>query len=105
MTMPTKDECEIEGDCMPYFVYLLRCHDGTLYCGCTKDIGKRIAKHNAGKGAKYTHGRLPVSLIYWEKKGSLGAALKREVEIKAMHRRGKEALIKSGRAGEKHSGS
>ena len=47
-----------------YFVYLLRCADGTLYTGCTNDLDRRLAAHNAGKGAKYTRSRRPVVLVY-----------------------------------------
>ena len=46
-----------------YYTYILRCADNTLYCGYTDDVEKRLATHNAGKGAKYTHGRLPVELL------------------------------------------
>ena len=49
-----------------YFVYLLRCADGTLYTGCTNDLDRRLAAHNAGKGAKYTRSRRPVVLVYRE---------------------------------------
>lgn len=49
-----------------YYVYLLRCGDGTLYTGYTNDLKRRLAVHNAGKGAKYTRSRLPVDLVYWE---------------------------------------
>jgi len=44
-------------------VYLLRCADDTLYCGITNDLTKRVADHNAGRGAKYTRGRLPVAAV------------------------------------------
>ena len=47
-----------------YYVYLLRCADGTLYTGFTNDLARRLAAHNAGKGAKYTRSRLPVDLVY-----------------------------------------
>lgn len=49
-----------------YYVYLLRCADGTLYTGFTNDLARRLAAHNAGRGAKYTRGRRPVELVYWE---------------------------------------
>ena len=48
------------------YVYLLRCRDGTLYAGYTTDLTRRVAAHNAGKGAKYTRSRRPVVLVYWE---------------------------------------
>ena len=50
-----------------YFVYLLRCSDGTLYTGCTNNLDRRLAAHNAGKGAKYTRSRRPVALVYWSR--------------------------------------
>lgn len=46
---------------MPWYVYILRCGDGTLYTGITDDIPRRLAAHRAGKGAKYTRG---LSLIH-----------------------------------------
>ena len=52
---------------MTAYTYILRCADGTLYTGWTNDIEKRLAAHNAGKGAKYTKPRLPVELVYFEK--------------------------------------
>jgi putative endonuclease len=55
--------CSKENEEMLWQVYLLRCADKTLYCGITTDIARRIAKHNAGKGAKYTRSRLPVTLM------------------------------------------
>lgn len=69
-----------------YFVYLLRCGDGSLYCGSTNDLGARIAAHNAGKGAKYTRSRLPVTLAYFERAADKSAALKREYAVKRLPR-------------------
>lgn len=80
---------------MQFFVYLLECSDKSLYCGSTPDIKARLAKHNVGKGAKYTRGRLPAKLVFLEKKKTKSSALKREAEIKKMTRKGKEALILS----------
>ena len=57
-----------------YFVYLLRCADGTLYTGCTNDLDRRLAAHNAGKGAKYTRSRRPVVLVYREQAAERSAA-------------------------------
>lgn len=76
-----------------YHVYLLECCDKTLYCGYTTDIAKRVAKHNQGKGAKYTKGRLPVRLVYKESYNSKTEALKREYNIKQLSRERKLALI------------
>jgi len=66
--------------------YLLRCADDTLYCGITNDLGKRLAAHNAGEGAKYTRGRAPLTLVYRESCVDKSAALKREREIKSFSR-------------------
>lgn len=76
-----------------YYVYILKCHDGTLYTGITTDVQKRLATHNSGKGAKYTRSRLPVTLLYQESQPDKSAALKRELAIKALTRPQKLALI------------
>jgi len=65
-----------------YFVYILKCADGTLYTGSTNDVEKRLAVHSSRLGAKYTRARLPVKLVYVEKLKSKSKALKREWEIK-----------------------
>ena len=79
---------------MKYFVYLVKCSDGTYYCGYTNDLDKRIREHNSGDyGAKYTKGRRPVKLIYNEKYEDRSSALKREVEIKNLKRSEKEKLF------------
>ena len=75
-----------------YYVYLLRCADGTLYTGFTNDLARRLAAHNAGKGAKYTRSRLPVELIYQEPAADRSAALRREAALKKLPKAGKEAL-------------
>ncbi|MCL2112287.1 MAG: GIY-YIG nuclease family protein [Clostridiales bacterium] len=71
---------------MSYFVYILACADGTLYTGITNDIENRLRTHNSGKGAKYTCGRTPVTLVYKEACADRSAALQREREIKRMPR-------------------
>ena len=76
-----------------YYVYILKCRDGTLYTGITTDVQKRLATHNSGKGAKYTRSRLPVMLLYQEPQPDKSAALKRENAIKALTRPQKLALI------------
>ena len=58
-----------------WIVYLLACADGSLYCGITNDIAKRLTAHNAGKGARYTSGRRPVRLVWSEPQPSRGDAL------------------------------
>ena len=76
-----------------FFVYIVRCADGTLYTGLARDPEERVRVHNAGKGAKYTRSRLPVVLTYVEQCESLSAALKRERQLKPWKRAKKEALI------------
>ena len=76
-----------------WYLYILRCGDGTLYTGITTDVDKRFEVHAAGKGAKYTRGRGPLTLEYRETCGDHSDALKRELEVKAMTRQQKEALI------------
>ncbi len=76
-----------------YYVYILECSDGTLYTGCTKNIKKRIKVHNKGEGAKYTRGRLPVKLKYWEISRNRSKAQKREYQLKQYSRKQKKQLI------------
>lgn len=78
---------------MAWYVYMLRCGDGTLYTGMTDNVEKRFAAHCAGKGAKYTRGRGPLELVYTEETGDKSAALKREYAIKKMTRQEKLKLI------------
>ena len=76
-----------------YFVYILRCADGTLYTGSTTDLAARERAHNQGRGAKYTAGRGPVRVVYSEAHASRSAAQKREAELKRWTRDKKDALI------------
>ena len=78
---------------MAWYVYMLRCGDGTLYTGMTDNVEKRFASHCAGKGAKYTRGRGPLELVYTEAVSDKSAALRREYEIKKLSRQGKLDLI------------
>ena len=78
---------------MPWYVYLLRCGDGTLYTGITDDLDRRLAAHRAGRGAKYTRGRGPLELVYAEEQPDKPAALRREAAVKKLRRPAKEALI------------
>ncbi len=78
---------------MSWWVYILECRDGTLYTGCTDDVPRRLAAHNAGNGAKYTRGRTPVLLRYCEEQPDRSAALRREAAIKRLTRKEKQALI------------
>lgn len=81
---------------MAHFVYLLRCADGTLYTGYAVDVAARVAKHNAGTGARYTRGRRPVELLHAEERPTRSEALRREAEIKRWPRARKLALVASG---------
>ena len=76
-----------------WFVYLLRCADGSLYTGITNDVPRRLEQHNAGTASRYTRSRLPVALVYQEAQASRSLALKRELAIKGLSRREKEAMI------------
>ena len=76
------------------FVYILKCSDGTFYIGTAKDVVKRLAVHNAGKGAKYTRPRLPVRVVYQEGLMTLTRALRREYQLKQLTRVQKKELIK-----------
>ncbi len=76
-----------------YFVYLLECGDGSLYTGYTNRLARRLAAHQAGKGAKYTRSRLPVRLVYYECYPTKGEALRRECAIKRLSREEKKKLI------------
>ncbi len=79
---------------MSWVCYILQCADGTLYCGITNDLGKRLAAHNAGTAAKYTRARGPVELVFVESCADKSAALKCEMEIKGLTRAEKLELIR-----------
>ena len=78
-----------------WYVYIVRCDDGSLYTGIAKDIERRLAQHNAGTASRYTRSRLPVELVYQEEQLTQSAALKRELAIKKLSRKAKESLIES----------
>lgn len=78
------------------YTYLLQCADGTLYCGWTNDLDKRLKAHNDGRGAKYTKARRPVTVAYYETFGTKEEAMKREAAIKKLTRKQKERLIEAG---------
>ena len=78
------------------FVYIVECFDGSLYTGWAVDLERRIKAHNAGRGAKYTAGRRPVTLVWWEVATTKGLALRREAQIKQLTRAEKLALIAKG---------
>ncbi|WP_374723884.1 GIY-YIG nuclease family protein [Calidifontibacillus erzurumensis] len=77
-----------------HYVYILECSDGTYYTGYTNHLEKRIAMHQAGKGAKYTRGRRPVELLFSETFSSKSEALKAEYNIKRLSRTQKEEYIR-----------
>ena len=76
-----------------WYLYILRCGDGTLYTGITTDVKARLVQHRCGKGAKYTRGRGPLELVYSEECGTHSDALKRELVIKSLSREEKQNLI------------
>lgn len=78
---------------MAFYTYIVECADGTLYTGWTTDLLKRMAAHNNGTGAKYTRGRAPVKLVYYEELADQGAARSREYAIKGLSRSQKLVLI------------
>ncbi len=77
-----------------WIVYMLRCADGSLYTGVTNDLARRLSRHRAGKGGAYTRSRLPVRLVYAERRTSRGAAQSREAAIKRLPRPAKLALTR-----------
>lgn len=80
---------------MPYYIYILKCADGTYYTGSTNNIEKRVKAHNVAKtGAKYTKSRRPVQLIYMEEFQTKSEALIREHAIKQLSHKQKQTLIK-----------
>ena len=76
------------------YTYLVRCRDGSLYCGWTNHLDERIKAHNDGKGAKYTRCRRPVDLVYYEIFETKEEAMRREYAIKRLCREQKMKLIK-----------
>ncbi len=80
---------------MPWFVYIVRCADETLYTGVSTDVDRRAKAHSAGRGAKYTRSRSPVTVVYREPCPDKSAALRREGEIKKLTRKEKLALLET----------
>ena len=78
---------------MPWFVYLARCADDTLYCGVTNDVQARLAAHNAGTGARYTRARTPIEFVLVRRCLTKGRALQLEYRVKQLTRQDKERLI------------
>ena len=77
-----------------YFVYILRCADGSYYVGHATDVPERVNLHNAGRAAAWTATRRPITLAYSEPAASLAAAMRRERQLKGWTRAKKEALIR-----------
>lgn len=77
------------------FVYILQCSDKTYYTGYAVDLNKRLQEHQQGIGCKYTRGRLPVELVYWEEWESKSRAMQREHQIKQLKRIDKMKLVNS----------
>lgn len=77
-----------------YYVYIILCHDGSLYTGITRDVKARFQEHLTGRGAKYTRSHRPKKVIYQERKRNKSYALKREAEIKKMSHEKKLMLTK-----------
>jgi len=79
---------------MSFYCYILECADGSYYTGWTTDPERRLSQHNHGRGARYTRSRLPVCLAYVEEQPDRSSAMRREVRIKRMSRKGKGKLIR-----------
>lgn len=79
---------------MKFYVYILFCADGTYYTGWTTDVQKRVQTHNKGKGAKYTRGRLPVRLLWYDAFNTKSEAMKKEYALKQLSRGRKEAITR-----------
>ncbi len=74
-------------------MYLLRCADGTLYCGWSTDPERRLRQHQAGTASRYTRRRLPVELVYTQEFDTRSEAMREEIRIKRLPRADKRALI------------
>jgi predicted GIY-YIG superfamily endonuclease len=90
--MDRKPKAKLSGE--EWFVYMVRCADGSLYTGIAKDVNRRCKQHNSGTASRYTRSRRPVRLVYQEPRPSQSSALKHEAAIKAMTRQGKLAMIR-----------
>jgi len=79
-----------------WYLYIVRCRDGSLYTGAATDVERRLADHLAGRGAKYLRGRGPLKLVFKKRVGKKGQALKAEHKVKRLPKQKKEALVKTG---------
>jgi putative endonuclease len=77
-----------------YFVYILKCKDGSLYTGITTDVARRLEEHKSGKGGHYTRAKGVVKVLYTERRKNRSTASKREAEIKRLSRSEKLSLVK-----------
>jgi putative endonuclease len=82
-----------------WFVYFVRCRDGSLYAGITTDLARRVAAHNAGTGGAYTRSRRPVRLVFSEPAADRPSALRREAALKRLTRAAKVAIVRGRRRG------
>jgi putative endonuclease len=76
-----------------WYLYILRCSDGSLYTGVTTDVARRLKQHRAGRGSKALRAKLPIRLVYKEKHPTRSASQKREAEIKRWNHKKKQALV------------
>ena len=79
-----------------WYLYMVRCRDGSLYTGIATDVESRLSDHRANKGAKYLRGRGPLKLVFKKQIGEKGRALKFEQQVKKLPKDKKEALVKTG---------
>lgn len=89
-TAARKRKAAPQPDC---WVYVLRCRDGSLYTGAAKNVQARLRQHQAGRAARYTRSRLPVSLAWSRPCASWSAALRAEARLKRLRRAQKDALL------------
>ena len=79
-----------------WYLYMVRCRDGSLYTGIATNVESRLAEHRANKGAKYLRGRGPLKLVFKKRIGEKGRALKIEQQVKNLPKHKKHALVKTG---------
>jgi len=75
--------------------YVLRCRDGSLYCGITTDLDRRLDQHNSGRGSRYVWSRRPAAVVLREEVGERSVALKKEVAFKRLRKGQKEAVVRA----------
>lgn len=94
--MPRTKILRIGTTSIVYYVYILKCGDGSLYTGITIDVARRFEEHREGKGGNYTRAKGAERIVYTEAHPDRSAALQREAAIKKLSRREKESLIRKG---------